>query len=173
MAETFVRAEGFGVLGLSYHHDRRLSDVGRESFGLATFRAGWPMLGLAWENWQEALWLNRTFEGRRTGRPGFIERSDGHPAQSWWVWGIPVERSTADGYVFRNHLPIRPSWPGFAVNTVFYAAILAAVFYSPFALRRFIRRRRGLCPGCAYPVGESTVCSECGRALPGRTEVAT
>jgi hypothetical protein len=41
-------------------------------------------------------------------------------------------------------------WPGFAINTIFYAAIL----WLPFAaLGRFRRRRRikrGLCPKCAY-----------------------
>ncbi len=164
MAETFVRAEGFGVLGLSYHAGRRLSDAGRESFGLATFRAGWPMLGLAWENWQEgAFWLNMTF----AERPGFIERSDGHPAQSWWVWGIPVELSTHYGAVgtqMRNHLPIRPSWSGFAVNTLFYALILWLAVCGSFALRRLMRQRRRLCLACGYDLrhAEHEACPECG-----------
>ena len=35
----------------------------------------------------------------------------------------------------------------------------------PFVLRRFVRVRRGLCPACAYPMGGSGVCSECGKAL--------
>ena len=43
----------------------------------------------------------------------------------------------------------------------------------PFALRRFLRTRRGLCPRCAYPVGESAVCSECGRELPRGVRVGT
>ncbi len=168
MAETVLRAEGFGVLGLSYHA-RRLSDAGRERFGLATFRAGWPMLGLAWENWQETLWPNWPF----LGVPDW--RSDGHPAQSWWVWGIPVELSTANGYGtrMRNHLPIRPSWPGLAINTLFYAAILWLLVLGPFALHRLIRRRRGLCPKCAYPMDESAVCTECGRELPQRARAMT
>ena len=61
-------------------------------------------------------------------------------------------------------LPLRPFWPGFVVNTIFYAALL----WLPFALRRFVRLRRGLCPKCAYPIGESSVCTECGGALAGR-----
>ncbi len=160
MAETILRAEGFGVLGLSYDA-RRLSDAGRESFRLATFRAGWPMLGLAWGNWQEALRPNMTF----AGRPRFIERSDGHPTQSWWVWGIPVELSTAGyGQRMRNHLPIRPFWPAFAPNTLFYATLLWLVILGPFALRRLIRQRRGLCPACGYDLrhGEHEACPECG-----------
>jgi hypothetical protein len=34
------------------------------------------------------------------------------------------------------------------------------------ALRRHSRLKRGLCPACAYPVGESGVCTECGAAVP-------
>ena len=53
-------------------------------------------------------------------------------------------------------------WRGFAINTVFYAAILWLLFAGPFALRRRRRIKRGLCPKCAYPVGTSDVCTECG-----------
>ncbi len=69
--------------------------------------------------------------------------------------------------------PLRPLWPGFALNTLFYATVLGLLIPGPFALRRFIRRRRGLCTKCAYPMGESDVCTECGTALPGRTEAMT
>ena len=62
-------------------------------------------------------------------------------------------------------LPVRPIVPGFVFNTLFYAGILWVLIYSPFALRRFIRRRRALCPSCGYAVGQSTVCTECGKAL--------
>ena len=47
-------------------------------------------------------------------------------------------------------------------------AILGLLIPASFALRRLIRRRRGLCPKCGYPMGEAAVCSECGRTLPGR-----
>ena len=70
-------------------------------------------------------------------------------------------------------LPISPLWPGFAVNTLFYAVGLWLLIPGPFVLRRFIRGRRGLCTACAYPRGESDVCSECGKALPMRARVAT
>ncbi len=32
-------------------------------------------------------------------------------------------------------------------------------------LRRRIRFWQGFCPSCKYPMGESDVCSECGKAL--------
>jgi hypothetical protein len=68
-------------------------------------------------------------------------------------------------------LPCRVLWPGFVVNTIFYAAILWLLIPGPFALRRLIRRRRGLCPKCAYPMGHSETCTECGRPLPKRAVV--
>jgi hypothetical protein len=61
-----------------------------------------------------------------------------------------------------------PMWPGFAINTVFYAAILWLLFATPFALRRWRRIKRGLCPACAYPVGASDVCTECGARVTRR-----
>ncbi len=70
-------------------------------------------------------------------------------------------------------LPLHPIWPGFAVNTLFYAGIVWLLIPGSFALRRLIRHRRGLCPKCAYPIGESAVCTECGRELPRLVRAAT
>ncbi len=66
-----------------------------------------------------------------------------------------------------------PIWPGFAINTLFYATVLWLLIAGLFMFRHVNRIRRGLCPACAYParpypVGESLVCSECGEALPER-----
>ena len=60
-------------------------------------------------------------------------------------------------------IPLQPRWPGFAINTVFYAAILWMPF-APFVLRRFIRRKRGRCITCGYDLRhvEHEVCPECG-----------
>jgi hypothetical protein len=66
-------------------------------------------------------------------------------------------------------LPYAPMWPGFAINTLFYAGTLWLLFAAPFALRRRRRIKRGLCPKCAYPIGRggtSDVCTECGAAVP-------
>jgi hypothetical protein len=72
--------------------------------------------------------------------------------------GIPL----AHGSYTPRSLPLRPIWPGFAINTMFYAGVLWMLFCGPFALRRMIRRRRGQCPACTYPIGQSPVCTECG-----------
>ena len=70
-------------------------------------------------------------------------------------------------------LPLHPIWPRFAINTMFYAAALAALWLLIrggycYVFRRALRARRGLCPACAYPMGESDVCSECGSKVPKR-----
>jgi len=79
------------------------------------------------------------------------------PARQLQVYGMP--------YSVERILPLRPTWPGFAMNTVFYAALLWLLFAAPFALRRHLRIKRGLCVRCAYPIGTSEVCTECGAAV--------
>ncbi|UCD73956.1 MAG: hypothetical protein JSV91_09180 [Phycisphaerales bacterium] len=68
---------------------------------------------------------------------------------------------------FGDHafLPLRPIWPGAAVNTVFYAALLWLLLaMTPRAARRYLRRRYGLCPNCEYDLrgNPDGGCPECG-----------
>ncbi len=66
---------------------------------------------------------------------------------------------------FRSALPVKPIWPGFAINTAFYAAILWMLTLGPFTARRIVRRKRGHCIQCGYNLrGHSGggVCPECG-----------
>jgi hypothetical protein len=101
---------------------------------------------------------------------GFVNA--GLPLYSLWgtfnpedakLLGIPATMMVATDR--SRFIPFKPLWPGFAINTLFYAAILWGVFVAPFALRRRQRIKRGLCPKCAYPVGGSDVCTECGTSL--------
>ena len=64
-------------------------------------------------------------------------------------------------------LPLHPLWPGFALNTIFYAAIAWMLFAMPFTIRRRRRIKRGECVRCAYPVGTSPACTECGAPVGG------
>ena len=72
--------------------------------------------------------------------------------------GIPIASSS------ERALPLIPIWPGFAINTVFYAVVLWLLFAAPFVVRRRRRIRRGLCPKCAYDLRgtHASVCPECG-----------
>ena len=120
-------------------------------------QAGWPLRSMAGERWRAAAPFTALQPVVRTlalpAGPGAVH-----------VAAFPIQQRFA---------PLRPLWPGFAVNTLFYAAILWLLIPGPFALRRFLRSRRGLCPKCAYPMGASPVCTECGRALPKRLRPAT
>ena len=61
-------------------------------------------------------------------------------------------------------VPYRLIWPGFAVNTIFYATLLWLFIFAAYALRRRARRKRGLCVACGYDLrGDLEYgCPECG-----------
>lgn len=65
-------------------------------------------------------------------------------------------------------IPTALLWPGFALNTLFYAAIAWLLIRGPFALRRIIRAKRGCCVKCGYDLrgqaAASDRCPECGSA---------
>jgi len=94
----------------------------------------------------------------------------GAPTQSMRMSPMIVPPSPLRGWDvtigdYKYTFPIAPLWPGFAINTLFYAAVCWLLLSAPFALRRRLRRRRGRCPACAYPVGTSDVCTECGQSV--------
>ncbi|MHC4102380.1 MAG: hypothetical protein ACYSW1_16050, partial [Planctomycetota bacterium] len=65
-------------------------------------------------------------------------------------------------------IPLAPIWPGFAVDTLFYAAIWAALLLllvGPGAVRRTARAARGLCGHCGYDLRHAghEACPECGK----------
>jgi hypothetical protein len=86
-------------------------------------------------------------------------------------WAIVLHRDVfgrADQREAEVLLPLRPMWPGMVLNTLFYAITLGLLLGGIAGLHRTMRRRRGLCPRCAYPVGDSERCSECGTPVPAR-----
>lgn len=81
-----------------------------------------------------------------------------------WLHRLPP-RAGWIGRRMLHLLPTHPIWPGFLLNTLFYAGVLWLLLVGPRVLRRHYRRRRGLCPACAYPIGVSSVCTECGKPV--------
>ena len=80
-----------------------------------------------------------------------------------------LERGQFPSTTYVRAIPITPMPGGFVVNTILYSAafvVLYSAILAPGKLRRRRRIRRGLCPACAYPVGGSSICTECGRNLP-------
>ena len=61
-------------------------------------------------------------------------------------------------------MPVRPIWPGFVIDTLFYASIWYGVFFGFGSAKRAIRRKRGRCPRCGYDLRGALEkgCSECG-----------
>jgi hypothetical protein len=143
------RVESFGICrgwGGVVWHDQLAGYPG--DFHLCVFRLGMPAASMSYDQLVE----------------------DGSYS---WRCAVPVPVAIS-GLGHLNHLPIRPIWPGFAINTLFYAAILWLLLALPGALRRWRRIKRGLCPACAYPVGASALCTECGKPVnPRKAEPAS
>ena len=118
---------------------------------------GWPLLSLRWYMlWplgQRELYGGIELGGTRQ----YVLRN-----------GTSIAFPNPKASVGDRTLPLIPIWPGFAVNTLFYAVVLWMLICGPFVLRRFIRVKRGRCVKCGYPMGESAACSECGRLPPAR-----
>jgi hypothetical protein len=116
---------------------------------------GWPML---------ALWCQTHHSWKSAPRP-----HEGGIATGLLLGSRPRKNL---GELPRA-LPFRPIWQAIIVNTLCYAVILGLLVWGLFATRRFVRVRRGLCPACAYPRGESATCTECGKPLPEQSEPPT
>src|SRR5579862_6120484 len=74
-----------------------------------------------------------------------------------WIGVLPVF-----GLVL---VPYVPFWPGFALNTIFYAAIAWGLWQIPLAIRRRRRRRLNRCVKCGYDLkglAPASACPECG-----------
>ena len=93
------------------------------------------------------------------------------------LWVIRPGPPTASGNLRINDglfLPLRPLWPGFALNAAFYALI--AFLFTRFvatptirSVRHHLRARRGHCPQCRYDLRgrpPTSPCPECGHATP-------
>ena len=118
-------------------------------WGMSLFQAGWPCRCV------EA----QVAEVKRMGVP---VRTDFRPAVK-----LPETLHFLRVREARYRvLPLRPIWLGFAINTLFYAAILWMLWLSPFVVRRVVRRKRGRCINCGYDLRGTSEggggCPECG-----------
>jgi len=111
---------------------------------------GWPLRCLAWREYADGT----VKRGIRCSSPVTLRLRENRTATFYGAAGQRI-------------IPFAPLWPGFAINTVFYAVILWLLFAlggTPFALRRWRRTKRGLCPSCAYDLRATlaNTCPECG-----------
>jgi hypothetical protein len=164
-----LRASGFGwqrdvlTSGLQERREVRgtvLMGSTVASFSLIIVRTGWPLASLQWEEWSES-WARRAFN-IETGR---VQVMHDH-GDARWRLGLEYPLATLPALGRWKRIPIMPLWPAFAVNTMLYAAMAAALWYAPGALQRVRRRRRACCLKCGYPragLADDAVCPECGR----------
>ncbi len=117
---------------------------GRFDLNLAVLTEyGWPFRSLG--EW----WRGTSMNNSRMSRGGYIA----------------LPNSTRWPYLWM--VPIRPAWPGFALNTIFYAALAWGLWQVPLAIRRRRRGRAGKCVQCGYDLAGLTSgshCPECGPA---------
>jgi hypothetical protein len=116
-----------------------------DAYEITVTSAGWPARSLEYEEWRDYRF------------PG-TSRTDDHPQSSFRL-GIPWRGGP-------KRLPLNPIPAGFAINTLFYSALAAALWLSARRIRSAIRSRRGLCPHCAYAragIPARAPCPECGK----------
>jgi len=114
----------------------------------------------------ESGWPFRCLHGGRSIRREVAEAwIDGqalnYEHQDSRVWMVSLDHHPHEAF-----LPQAPIWTGVILNTVFFGTVLWFSLSAPFALRRYLRIRAKRCPGCAYPMGVSDRCTECGALLP-------
>ncbi len=134
--------------------------MGRDLEFLRQTYAGWPLQSLYCEEWllDDKPVAHKLKDGNFWNTPPYELRYG-------FYRSVPVDFMSIGLMALPRPVPLRPVWLGFALNTVVYSAVLCVIVRAPAVLRRFIRRKRGLCPACAYPMGDSTICTECGKPL--------
>lgn len=115
---------------------------------------GWPMLALR----TQSAYLNT---------PNGVLRDQDDAWSIRWPWGqwkiYPFDDRTRTPGLFDILLPLRPVWPGFAVNTLVFALAMWIPFVFIYLRNQHWRRWKRACQRCGYPRGRSDVCTECGQ----------
>jgi hypothetical protein len=130
-------------------------------------------------NWarRDRLWTHvRELEGGRDLRTQVFIGEVG------WPWlGLAMVDAGLDGSYRSTWIQLREWDPnegvlrvptrvlplGFALNTLFYAAVVLGMVECVAFARRRVRRGKGRCPSCGYDragLAEGSVCPECGGA---------
>jgi hypothetical protein len=127
--------------------------------------------------------MSLTEDTRSYGLPCLSVKSVvyGYADATGWVggWDLPWREKLLRGYPtarlpawthasYSDRLAIIPIWPGFVLNTIFYAAIGWFMVAASGAVRQRVRIKRSQCAACGYDLrgSASDQCPECGEALP-------
>ena len=133
--------------------------VRREVRTVEEYCVGWPLRSMRWRAWPADPAANNS-----PTPPTLTPVDEGGPMQP------PAFLKKFN--LQDPALPVRPSALPFLADAALIGAALWGVSLGPFVLRHQSRRRRGLCPVCAYPVGTSLACTECGHPVDRSTRAA-
>ena len=148
----FYSSEYYGPFGSSVGITTVIYPEPRRIVAVQHVQAGWPIHSLE-----------------------YCAFADSQPYAAWHIrlrtgWNLDGPQEFAG--MMQRILPLKPIRFSFVINTLFYTGAFWPLFAAPFAMRRYRRIKRGLCPACAYPVGSSAVCTECGKPVrPKRVEL--
>lgn len=147
---TYAPSDSMSGWGCAEFDYLRISAYHPPSAGVTRVRSGLPFRSMTAASWWKVS-------------------SDSSSSEERMIGGMVVEvRREADLWnqvtflMGPRILPFQPIWPGFLLNTVIYAVPFWLLATLPFQWRARRRRRRGWCVACAYPMGSSPVCTECG-----------
>lgn len=82
------------------------------------------------------------------------------PMSTWGCLKLWPRYGTLQGV-----LPLVPIWRGIVSGSLLHFLVLWLILSVALLFRHHMRARRGLCPKCAYPLGSSARCTECGNPL--------
>ncbi len=161
---------GSGLSGL--HLTTDTYEVSKIEYFASVNKAGWPVVAMRWDVLTELDYPQRQVR---------YLLNDG----TWrglWLGGMPVSArlhwdyqryrlaTTIQGSREGVPVPLRPLWPGFAVNTAIYGAFAWFVMFAPGVARRARRLKREACVKCGYDLRGGVaggMCPECGTEKSG------
>ncbi len=82
-----------------------------------------------------------------------------------WTNGLAMPTFFHLRYDYIRRFPVRPMWPGFALNTLIYSGLVFTILLAPGVVRRSFRARSNRCIECGYMLLDAQRCTECGRTL--------
>lgn len=109
-------------------------------------RFGWPLPAMQWHDLKES------------------DRPRGSHSEGSWLDLSGAGPVPSAGAEIPRRLPLEPLWWGLVGNTVILLSVAVVPAWLAAAARPLRRRRRGLCPACAYDLlgDHSAGCPECG-----------
>jgi len=145
---------------------------------VATSWRGWSHAPNEFNPDPDALWLGYDTVVVSAGWPlrcligaggvisGPRKESDGPPTMRRGALLLGASGNTYFGRL--RVIPYSPLWLGYAINSIVYSCAICGAVVGGGALRRRRAARRlcrGLCPTCAYRMGHSRRCPECGASF--------